>query len=85
MASYRVHIKPSALKELERVPLSDRRRLAKRLEQFAEEPRPGGTEKLSGSHLYRLRQGDYRIVYEVVDSTRTVTVYKIGHRREVYR
>jgi len=55
------------------------------LQQLGQEPRPAGSEKLRGSHLYRIRQGDYRIVYEITDSSRAVNVYIIGHRREVYR
>jgi len=55
------------------------------MEQLGEEPKPGGSEKLRGSHLYRIRQGDYRIVYEIIDSSRAVIVHIIGHRREVYR
>jgi mRNA interferase RelE/StbE len=52
---------------------------------LAEQPRPPGAEKLSGHELYRVRQGSYRILYEIIDHDLTVTVIKIGHRREVYR
>ncbi len=52
---------------------------------LADQPRPLGCEKLSGHELYRLRQGNYRILYEIVDHDRSVTVIKIGHRRDVYR
>lgn len=52
---------------------------------LAAEPRPPGPEKLSGHKLYRVRQGDYRILYEIVDHDHTVTIIKIGHRRDVYR
>ncbi|MDQ3207136.1 MAG: type II toxin-antitoxin system RelE/ParE family toxin [Gemmatimonadota bacterium] len=48
-------------------------------------PRPHGYEKLSGQEHYRVRQGDYRVVYSVDDETRTVLVVKVGHRRDVYR
>ena len=85
MASYRLLIKPSAAKELEAVPRKDRRRLATRMRELAEHPRPPGAEKLSGHDLYRVRQGNYRILYEIVDHDLTVIVIKIGHRREVYR
>ena len=56
-----------------------------RMRGLAEQPRPPGAEKLSGHDLYRVRQGNYRILYEIVDQDFTVTVIKIGHRREVYR
>ena len=85
MASYRLLIKPSAAKELEGVPLKDRRRLTAPMRELSESPRLPGAEKLSGHDLYRIRQGDYRIVYEIVDHSRTVTIFKVGHRRQVYR
>lgn len=56
-----------------------------RIESLAQDPRPAGCEKLSAEDKYRIRQGDYRVVYQVEDDTREVTVFKIGHRREVYR
>ena len=85
MASYNVRIKRSAAKELEAVPPKDRKRIARRIEGLAAEPRPQGCEKLSGEEKYRLRQGDYRILYEIVDQELIVTVVKIGNRRDVYR
>ena len=85
MASYSLLIKPSATKELEAVPLKYRRLLVARMRELAANPRPVGAEKLSGHDLYRVRQGNYRVLYEIADPNRTVTVFKIGHRREVYR
>jgi mRNA interferase RelE/StbE len=85
VAGYRLLIKPSAVKELEALPLKDRRRVATRLRALSAEPRPPQCEKLSGLALYRVRQGSYRILYQVVDHARTVTVIKVGHRRDVYR
>lgn len=85
MASYRLLIKPSAVKELEAAPRRDRRRLVMRMRDLAEQPRPPGAEKLSGHDLYRVRQGNYRILYKIVDQDLVVTVIKIGHRRDVYR
>ena len=87
MARYRLSIKQSAAKELEAVAhRTDRRRLVTRIEALAGDPRPPGCEKLAG-HLgrYRVRQGDYRVVYSVDDGDRVVLVVKVGHRREVYR
>jgi mRNA interferase RelE/StbE len=80
-----VLIKRSAAKELEALPLKDRRRIARRVRALAENPRPPGSEKLTGLELYRIRQGDYRVLYEVVDAAETVTVIGIGNRRDVYR
>ena len=85
MANYRLLIKPSAAKELEALPAKDRKRIAAKLQQLASDPRPPGTEKLSGQEKYRLRQGDYRVVYSVDDNESAVLIVKIGHRRDVYR
>ena len=85
MASYSIERTRSAAKELERVPLKDRRRIVDRITALAEDPRPAGAERLSGDDKYRIRQGDYRILYEIVDHTLVVTVVRVGHRREVYR
>ena len=85
MASYRLLIKPSAAKELEALPRNDRRRIAITIQHLASEPRPAGTEKLSGQEKYRLRQGNYRVLYFVDDARLVVTIVKIGHRRDVYR
>ena len=85
MASYRLLIKSSAAKELAALPAKDRKRIARKLQRLASEPRPAGTEKLSGHEKYRLRQGDYRMLYSVDDGERALVIVKIGHRREVYR
>ncbi len=85
MASYKLLIKPSASKELEALPKKDRVRVIAEIAGLAENPRPHGTEKLSGEDKYRLRQGDYRVLYSIQDSSATITIVKIGHRREVYR
>ena len=87
MGSYRLLIKTSARKEIEAaLDKTDRRRVVRRIEGLADQPRPPGCEKLSGSDdRYRVRQGRYRVVYEIDDAARTVTVVKIGHRRDVYR
>ena len=85
MASYKVLIKPSAAKELEALPQKDRRRIATTIQHLASEPRPAGTEKLSGQEKYRLRQGNYRVLYSVDDAQLAVAIVKIGHRRDVYR
>ena len=85
MASYRLQIKASAAKEIEALPKKDRQRVVARIQGLATDPRPPGCEKLSGHEHYRVRQGDYRILYTVHDADLLVVVIKIGHRREVYR
>ena len=84
--SYSVVIKRSAEKELRKLPPGDLRRVIDRLNGLAQSPRPSGCEKLSGeADQYRIRQGDYRIVYGIDDDARLVEIVKIGHRREIYR
>jgi mRNA interferase RelE/StbE len=85
MASYRLQFKRSVAKDLRDVPRADLKRILARIESLAEQPRPPGVEKLSEPERYRLRQGDYRIVYEIHDARVLVIVVKVGHRREVYR
>lgn len=85
MGSYRIQIKRSAERELRDIPKKDLKRITKRIGALSNDPRPPGCEKLTGQERYRVRQGDYRVVYSVDDDTRTVTIVKIGHRREVYR
>jgi mRNA interferase RelE/StbE len=84
VASYSLEIKRSAAKELAALPRQDRARVITRIQTLADEPRPVGCEKLSGQERYRIRQGDYRILYEIVDAVSIVMVVKIGHRRDVY-
>jgi len=85
VASCRLLIKPSAGKEIEAVPKQDRRQIVAKITSLSRNPRPPGCEKLSGHDQYRLRQGNYRILYEIQDLDLVVLVVKVGHRRDVYR
>lgn len=85
MASYKLLFRKSVARDLRSVPQRDLKRILTRLQALAEDPRPHGSEKLSGQERYRIRQGVYRIIYEVSDSVVTVTVVKVGHRRHVYQ
>ena len=86
MESYELFIKPSAAKELEGISRkSDRTRLVDKIYTLKDDLRPPGYEKLTGQDRFRLRQGQFRILYLVDDDERVVTVVKIGHRRDVYR
>ena len=85
MANYELRIKPSAVKELEKLPRKDRPKIAQKIRALASDPRPHSSEKLSAEEKYRVRQGDYRVVYSIDDEERVVLVVKVGHRREVYR
>lgn len=85
MGKYRILVKKSAAGELERIPRKDLARVIKRISSLSEDARPHGCEKLSALERYRVRQGDYRIVYSVDDAAQSVEIFKIGHRKEVYR
>ncbi len=85
MASYNVVIARSVTKELERIPKRDRAKIIQRIRTLAQDPRPYGCQKLAEQERYRIRQGQYRVIYEVIDETKTVDIVKVGPRREVYR
>jgi len=85
VASYSLEIRRSAAKEIGDLRKSDCQRIVAKIQLLASNPRPNGREKLSGAEKYRIRQGDYRILYEIDDSTKLVTIVKVGNRREVYR
>jgi mRNA interferase RelE/StbE len=82
---YLVEIKRAAEKELDRLPEQIRARILAKLLSLEEEPRPRGVKRLWGEDSYRLRIGDYRVLYTVDDDSQAVTIYAVGHRREVYR
>jgi mRNA interferase RelE/StbE len=83
--SYRVALAASAEKELERLPTKVISRIVPRLENLAKLPRPPGCKKLkTGENEWRIRIGDYRVVYEIDDAARTIDVTRIAHRRDVY-
>lgn len=84
--AHAVRILPAALRALERLPPKDQRRLRRRIDALAEEPRPDGCRKLAGGDAeWRIRVGDYRVIYRVQDAELIVLVIRVAHRREVYR
>jgi mRNA interferase RelE/StbE len=85
MARYELRVKPSVAKDLRGIPKADVERILSRMRALCEDPRAPGCEKLGGAELYRVRQGVYRIVYEIRDETVVVEVVRVGHRSEVYR
>ena len=86
MADYQVNLARSARKELENLPPSIADRLLAKLEHLAGNPRPAGVTKLRGeSNLWRIRVGDYRVVYSIDDARHVIDVSHIRHRRDVYR
>jgi mRNA interferase RelE/StbE len=87
VAGYRLLLKPSAAKEIEAVgSKDDRRRVVEKISALAANPRAAKCEKLAGyDDRYRIRQSHYRIVYLIDDRRREVTIFKVGHRKDVYR
>ena len=85
MASYRLEVKRSAAKEIGDLPKADCQRVVAKIQLLATAPRPHGCEKLSAAEKYRIRQGDYRILYETDDSTKSVVIVKVANRKQVYR
>ena len=85
MDTYSVRIGRTAERELRDISKSDLDRILRRIRSLGADPRPSGCMKLSGADGYRIRQGDWRVIYLVDDAARRVDVVKIGHRREVYR
>lgn len=85
MASYRIVFKQSVAKDLRPIPKKDVQRILECINGLADDPRPVGVEKLGGDEKYRIRQGNYRILYVIEDDIITVTIVKVGHRRDVYR
>jgi len=81
-----VTILPSALGQLAELPRHDQKRIKERIDRLAVDPRPPGVKKLQGeSDLFRIRSGNYRIIYSIADVRLVVLVIRIEHRRDVYR
>lgn len=85
MASYKIVVRKSVTRDLRSIPNKEVARILQRMEELQEDPRPVGSEKLSGQERYRIRQGVYRIIYEVADALLVVTVVKVAHRKHVYQ
>ncbi len=85
MAEYKIYFKGSAVKDLDKISKKDLQRIINRIHLLKEDPRSPNCEKLSGQERYRVRQGNYRIVYSIQDDVLTIWVVKIGRRRDVYR
>jgi len=85
--AYEILIKASAEKDMRRLPRDVRERVTSAILELREEPRPPGVLKLKGKSEegWRIRVGDYRVVYQIDDTARQVTIYRVRHRRDVYR
>ena len=85
MAKYELVVRPSVCKDTKDIPSNDLKRILKKIKDLCDDPRPPGSVKLSGLEYYRIRQGNYRILYEIEDNRLIVVVVKVGHRRDIYR
>lgn len=85
MESYEIVFKKSVKKDLKKVPKEDVLKILKLIRSLAENPRPPQVKKLSGQDRYRMRKGNYRILYTIEDAKLVITVVKVGDRRDVYR
>lgn len=85
--TYRIEFRPAALRDLKNLPKDVLDRISRKISALAENPRPLGVEKLSGSEedFYRIRVGDYRVLYAIQDKILLIIIIKVRHRREVYR
>jgi len=84
--TYKIEFTRAAEKQLADIPRAELKKFARRIEKLAEDPFPPGHEKMKGHEdLYRIRQGDYRILYSIFEGKLLVLIVKIGHRREIYR
>lgn len=86
MAFYKIEFKPRAIKQLRSLPQGIISKVSEHIDRLALEPYPTGCKKLEGAeHTYRIRIGDYRVVYTIFNDKLIVQVIKIGHRKDVYR
>ena len=83
--TYTLFIEKRAQRTLSRIARQDQERIADAIRRLADEPRPHGVKKLSGRDAWRIRVGDYRILYEIHDERLVILVVDIGHRRDIYR
>ena len=85
MEQFEIEFRKSVLKDLKAIPKKDQIGLLKKIRELASDPRPASCKKLSGQDRYRLRQGNYWILYEIHDGRLVVVVVRVGNRRDVYK
>lgn len=85
MANYEIRFRKSVVKDLRGIPNADVKKILERIDGLAADPRGEGCVKLSGKERYRVRQGDYRIVYEINDAEIIVLIVRVAHRSQAYR
>jgi len=85
MAEFEIFFKASVYKDFRKIPKKDLQKILSKIENLRTNPRLSGSEKLTGQNLYRVRQGNYRILYSIQDNQLTIWVIKVGHRKDIYR
>lgn len=85
MGKYNIEFKKSALKELKQIFTDDGKKIMQKISLLAEDPFPKGVKKIAGFRLYRLRVGDYRVLYEVIGERLIIYIIRIRHRKDVYK
>ncbi|MFH1382575.1 MAG: type II toxin-antitoxin system RelE/ParE family toxin [Chloroflexota bacterium] len=82
---YRIEIRRLAQRALDKLPGADFQAVIKAIRDLAQTPRPRGVEKVKSTGLWRIQQGDYRVIYAIDDNRQIIIVVRVGHRREIYR
>jgi len=82
--AYKISIKPSASKDLDALPGKEVKYILRHIKQLEINPRPAGIQKLTNEEGFRIRSGNYRILFEVNDKLKTISIYRIKHRKDVY-
>ena len=85
MAKYNIEIKSSAVKEIKKIPQKEIKKILSAIENLGKDPRPAGCRKLSQEEKYRIRVGNYRILYLIEDNVLIIYIVKVAHRKNVYR
>lgn len=83
--AFEIVLKPAAQRDLDFLPKKEVRRIASRIAHLADNPRPFGIQKLASENAYRIRSGNYRVLFEIDDRNMKVLVYRIKHRKDAYR
>lgn len=82
---YKIELRRRAQRALDRLPKTDFQVVVEAIKELAQTPRPRGVEKVKSTGLWRIRQGDYRIIYGIDDNRQIIIIVRVGHRREIYR
>ncbi|MBT7051185.1 MAG: type II toxin-antitoxin system RelE/ParE family toxin [Desulfobacula sp.] len=85
MAEYEIFFRESVYKDFRKIPKKDLKKILSKIHNLSSNPRPPGSEKLTGQETFRIRQGNYRILYSIQDNQLTIWVVRVGHRKDIYR